>query len=63
MVDAEQPPEWMVRLANEAVEQNLINGHEKYKSAQGYACALTAIELMYNRDITKESHPLNNDTV
>lgn len=40
-------PSWMIELANRSVQINTQeNGMPKYNSAQGYACALTAIKMM-----------------
>lgn len=41
LVDEATPAQ--IERANAAVESNLIDGSPKYGSAQGYACALTAI--------------------
>lgn len=44
--DTEDDPEWMLDIANKAVQQNLNeDGSCKYKSSQGYACALSAVKL------------------
>lgn len=45
--DESDNPEWMVEIANQAVQQNLNeDGSCKYQTAQGYACALSAVKIM-----------------
>lgn len=57
---------WMVELANQAVSENTFeNGLPKYNSAQGYACALSAIKLMgkYLPKTGTSSYSEDEDTV
>lgn len=48
--DEEIPEEdWIVEIANEAVTENLSNGKPIYGSAQGFACAVSALKLAYEK--------------
>jgi hypothetical protein len=59
----ETDPRWMIELANQAVNENTQeNGIPKYNSAQGYACALSAIKMMANYLPKKEDSSEDTST-